>query len=184
VLYRDEVWTGIEYQVAGHLIWEGMLEEGLAMVRGVHDRYDASKHNPWNEIECGDHYARALASWGVLAALEGYEYHGPRGHLGFAPRISPDDFRAAFTAAEGWGTYRQQRSAETQTSAIEVRWGRLRLKTLALAPPPGNPSPKVAAKVAAKPLAATLREREGAVLIEFAGEVVLKEGETLEVTLG
>ena len=30
------------------------------------------KHNPFNEIECGDHYARALASWGVLLGLAGF----------------------------------------------------------------------------------------------------------------
>jgi uncharacterized protein (DUF608 family) len=64
VRYREEVWTGIEYQVAGHMVWENMVTEALAICRGVHDRYQPAKHNPFNEIECGDHYARALASWG------------------------------------------------------------------------------------------------------------------------
>ena len=58
VLYRDEIWTGIEYQVAGHMAWEGMITEALAICRAVHERYHPAKHNPWNEIECGDHYAR------------------------------------------------------------------------------------------------------------------------------
>ncbi|HEO71481.1 MAG TPA: hypothetical protein ENN80_09465, partial [Candidatus Hydrogenedentes bacterium] len=57
VYYKNEVWTGIEYQVAGGMIWEGMLEEGLAVCRAVHDRYHPLKHNPYNEVECGDHYA-------------------------------------------------------------------------------------------------------------------------------
>ena len=104
VRYKNEVWTGIEYQVAGNMAWEGMVTEALAICRGVHERYHPSKHNPWNEIECGDHYARGMASYGVFLGLCGFEYHGPKGHLGFAPRITPDDFRAAFTAAEGWGT--------------------------------------------------------------------------------
>ena len=100
----DEVWTGIEYQVAGHMIWVGMVEQGLALMRAVHDRYQPSKRNPYNEVECGDHYSRALASWGAYLALCGFEYDGPRGHMAFAPRLHPNAFRAAFTAAEGWGT--------------------------------------------------------------------------------
>ncbi|MCZ7635391.1 MAG: GH116 family glycosyl hydrolase [Verrucomicrobia bacterium] len=87
--YRDELWTGIEYQVAGHMAWEGLLTEALALCRAVHDRYHPRRFNPWNEIECGDHYARALASWSVLTGLAGFSYHGPRGQLGFAPASPP-----------------------------------------------------------------------------------------------
>ncbi len=57
--YHNEIWTGIEYQVANHMAYEGMLTETLAICRAIHDRYHPSKHNPFNEIECGDHYARA-----------------------------------------------------------------------------------------------------------------------------
>jgi len=134
--YRDEIWTGIEYQVAGHMAWEGMLLEALAVCRGVHERYHPSRHNPWNEIECGDHYARSMASWGVLLGLAGFAYHGPQGRLGFAPRLTPERFRCAFTAAEGWGTLAQQRTGTTQTDAIAVRWGLVRLRSVALELPP------------------------------------------------
>ena len=48
-----------------------------------------------------------------------------RGISGFAPRITPDDFRAAFTAAEGWGTLVQKRQAGKQTNRVEVSWGQL-----------------------------------------------------------
>lgn len=130
VRYREEVWTGIEYQVAGNMVWEDMVTEGLAICRGVQDRYQPAKHNPFNEIECGDHYARAMASWGVYTAMSGFEYHGPKGHIGFAPRMTPENFRAAFTAAEGWGSFAQTRAADVQRELIELRWGRLKLKTL------------------------------------------------------
>jgi uncharacterized protein (DUF608 family) len=70
-VYSDEVWTGIEYQVASHLIYEGLLEEGLSIVKAVRDRYDGLRRNPWDEVECGHHYARAMSSWGVLLALSG-----------------------------------------------------------------------------------------------------------------
>lgn len=131
-VYRDEVWTGIEYQVANHMAYEGMLTEALAICRAVHERYHPAKRNPFNEIECGDHYARAMASWGVLISLAGFTCHGPHAHLGFAPRITPEDFRAVFTGPQGWGTFSQQRTAGQQTNVIQLKWGQLTLQTLAL----------------------------------------------------
>jgi uncharacterized protein (DUF608 family) len=135
VLYRDEVWTGTEYEVAACLLHGGMLREGLSIIRGIHDRYDGQRHNPWNEVECGDHYARAMASWGCLLALCGFVYDGPAGRLGFAPRLRPDDFKAFFSAAEGWGSLRQKRSEEKQESAVEVKHGRVSVRELVLEMP-------------------------------------------------
>ena len=124
--------NGFEYQVAGHMIWEGMVQEGLAITRDVHDRYHASRRNPWNEVECGDHYARSMASYGVFLAACGYRYHGPTGFLAFAPRLTPENFRAAFTTAEGWGTFSQKRQGGKQSIVIHLRWGSLRLRTFRL----------------------------------------------------
>ena len=59
-VYSDEVWPGIEYQVASHLIYEGMVDEGLAIVRGLRARHSGERRNPWNEFECGNHYARSF----------------------------------------------------------------------------------------------------------------------------
>ena len=130
VLYRDEVWTGTEYQVASALLYEGLIREGLSIIRGIDDRYDGRRHNPWNEVECGDHYARAMASWGCLIALCGFVYDGPAGRLGFAPRWQHDNFKAFFTAAEGWGTLHQTRRANSQTNRIDVKHGSVRLREL------------------------------------------------------
>ena len=77
--------NGFEYQAAGHMIWEGMVQEGLAVTRAIHDRYHPSRRNPWNEVECGDHYARSMASYGVFLAACGYEYHGPKRSSGLCP---------------------------------------------------------------------------------------------------
>ena len=93
------------------MVWDGMVTEALAICRGVHERYHPAKHNPWNEVECGDHYSRAMASHGVFLALCGFEYHGPKGHIGLRPAACARGFPAAFTAAEGWGTIRQKRKA-------------------------------------------------------------------------
>jgi uncharacterized protein (DUF608 family) len=130
VLYRDEVWTGSEYQVASHLLYEGMIREGLSIIRGIHDRYNGRQHNPWNEVECGDHYARALASWGCLLNLCAFRHDGPAGRLGFAPRWQADNFKAFFTTAEAWGTLGQKRSGRTQVNFVNRRHGRLRLREL------------------------------------------------------
>jgi hypothetical protein len=73
-VYSDEVWTGIEHQVAPHLMMTGNVEEGLAIVRASRDRYDGRIRNPFNEYECGHWYAWALASYGYLQALTGVRF--------------------------------------------------------------------------------------------------------------
>ncbi len=133
--YFNECMNGFEYQVAGHMLREGMLLEGMAITRAVHDRYHAARRNPWNEIECGDHYARSMASYGVYLAACGFDYHGPKQHLGFAPKLAPENFRGAFTSAEGWGSYSQKTAGGTMDAEIAVRWGGLKLRTLALEVP-------------------------------------------------
>ena len=183
VRYRSEVWTGIEYQVAGHLAWEGMIDEALAICRAVHDRYHPARHNPFNEVECGDHYARAMASWGVYTALCGFDYHGPRGHIGFAPRMSPEDFKAAFTAAEGWGLFAQKRHENTQREQIELRWGQMNLKTLAFVVPPEWRIAQVTVRSADRTLPARHSVQANQVRIELAEPLLLAEGETLDVEI-
>jgi non-lysosomal glucosylceramidase len=130
--YFNECMNGFEYQVAGHMIWEGLVMEGLAVTRAVHDRYHASRRNPWNEIECGDHYARSMASYGVYLAAGGFEYDGPKQHIGFAPKLTPENFKSAFTSAEGWGSYSQKVEGGKLKAEISVRWGRLKLRTIAM----------------------------------------------------
>ena len=182
-VYKNEVWTGIEYQVAGHMVWEDMVQEGLAICRAVHDRYHPDLFNPYNEVECGDHYARAMASWGVYLALAGFEYDGPRGAIGFAPRITPEDFRVAFTGAEGWGTFEQTRRGRTQTERLTIHWGQMRLATLAFALADGAGAADVSVKVGAREVKASVGVEDGRATVSLDEAVVLEEGETLEVTL-
>jgi uncharacterized protein (DUF608 family) len=130
--YFNECMNGFEYQAAGHMIWEGMPVEGFSVVRALHERYHSLRRNPWNEIECGDHYARSMASYGVYLAACGFEYHGPKMHIGFAPRIAPENFKCAFTGAEGWGSFAQMTEGKETHSEIAVKWGSLSLKSVAL----------------------------------------------------
>lgn len=185
--YFNECMNGFEYQVASHMIYEGepgseLVERGLAVARAVHDRYDPARRNPYNEIECSDHYARSMAAYGVFLAACGYQYHGPRGHLGFAPRIRPEDFRAAFTAAEGWGSYWQRyEDGGRLRCGLEVRYGRLALRTLRLAPPPGARPAR--ARLGDGTEVACVEENDGRVLIRLPWVTVLKAGEELRLEL-
>jgi uncharacterized protein (DUF608 family) len=183
VRYKSEVWTGIEYQVAGHMAWEEMVDEAIAICDGIQDRYHPSKHNPYNEVECGDHYARAFASWGVYTSLAGYEYHGPKGHIGFAPRMTPENFRAAFTAAEGWGTFAQQRSARRQHEQISVRWGELKVRTLAFAVPEQFGAVKATVTLDGKAIPSKHTLSSGRLEITLNRKLIVSEDQTLSIAI-
>jgi non-lysosomal glucosylceramidase len=181
--YFNECMNGFEYQAAGHMVWEGMVQEGLAITRAVHDRYHPSRRNPWNEVECGDHYARSMASYGVFLAACGYEYHGPRGHLGFAPRLSAGDFRAAFTTAEGWGTFAQKREGRTQRATVDIKHGRLRLRTLEIALPENGQPRSVAVRLGGQPAAAGHLLDGHHLTVTLGAETVVEPGKALEVAV-
>jgi uncharacterized protein (DUF608 family) len=182
--YFNECMNGFEYQAAWHMIAEGLVMEGLAITRMIHDRYHPLRRNPWNEIECGDHYARSMASYGVFLTACGYEYHGPKSHLTFAPRLTPDHFKCAFTAAEGWGTFAQDAAAGTHKAEVLLKWGRLHLRTLSLATVAGVRPGTVTAMAAGKAVPATLEVSAGKANIRFSAEVTLRAGETLTVAMG
>ncbi|TWD80288.1 uncharacterized protein (DUF608 family) [Kribbella amoyensis] len=127
--YCDEVWTGSEHQVAAHCLYEGLVDEGQAILRGLWDRYDGTRRNPFNPIECGDHYIRNAAGWSVLEALAGFRYNALTGTVAFAPMElarSEDGWRLPFVAGTGWGV--AHRTADELT--IECHSGQLDLKTI------------------------------------------------------
>lgn len=101
--YSNEVWTGIEYQVASHLIMNGFVDEGLTIVRTARDRYDGIVRNPFDEYECGHWYARAMSSYTLLQALSGARYDAIEKTLYIKPAVN-GDFRAFFCSATGYGT--------------------------------------------------------------------------------
>lgn len=126
-VYCDEVWTGVEYQVATQLFREGMVEEGLELVEAVRARYDGFKRNPWDEIECGHHYVRSMASWGLLVALSGYEYDLPHRRISFSPPAGDAAFSCFFSTGGAWGVYRQSVDPDSgeRSWEVEVLYGSL-----------------------------------------------------------
>ena len=177
-VYSDEVWTGIEYHVASHLIYEGLLAEGLSVVKGVRDRYDGLARNPWDELECGHHYVRAMSSWGLLPALSGFEYSAPEMRLGFAPKVYSDDFRSFWSAGSGWGTYAQSFAAGgTGTVRLAVSSGEIVLKEFSC--PAKSQSAVPAITVAGKPV--PLKQvwvRGGRLTAYFPKPLTIKEGQS------
>jgi uncharacterized protein (DUF608 family) len=183
VRYHDTVWSGIEGQVAAHMIAEGLITEGLAVLRGVHERYDGRKHNPWNQILCGDHYARAMSSWGCLIAACGFTYDGPSGRIGFAPRIGADDFKAFFSAAEGWGAFSQRRDRQVQTEIVEVRWGRLRLQSLEFELPGRARLKHAGLTLGGRTLACRVEQDGRRVGLKLERDIAIEAAESLKVEL-
>lgn len=174
-VYSDEVWCGIEYQVAAHLIYEGFVEQGLAIVRGVRARHDGARRNPWNEFECGSHYARSLASWSLVTALSGAQY-GP-GWLSFAPRVEREGGVACFWSVDGaWGLYRQG----PQGVRLEVAYGELRLERLGV--PAGRLPVDALARKGSEVVTCELAAEGDTVWAYFAPGVRLAAGECVELT--
>ena len=177
--YSEEVFCGIEYQVAAHLIYEGMVNEGLAIVKGVRDRHDGQRRNPWNEFECGSHYARSMASWSLLTALSGYTYDLGAGILGFAPRVWQDDFRVFWSADGAWGSY-AQRLDEAAHVTLRVDYGEITLRGLDLGALDGHAV--TAARVGERDLPCTLTDESGVVIVRWSEPVTLVAGEELTLS--
>ena len=102
-VYSNEVWTGIEYQAASHMMRLGLVEQGLDVVRTCRRRYDGRVRNPFDEYECGHWYARAMSSYALLFGLSGARYDAVEKVLYLEPSIK-GDFHSFFSAASGYGT--------------------------------------------------------------------------------
>lgn len=124
-VYSDEVWTGIEYQVASHLIFEGKVKEGLDIVRTVLNRYDGIKRNPFNQYECGSWYARALASYSLIQALTGVRYDAVTKTLHIESKVGKN-FRSFLSTASGYATV----GLKNGKPFIEVKNGEIEVKEI------------------------------------------------------
>ncbi len=101
-IYSNEVWTGLEYEAASHLMMTGMVEEGLAIVRACRQRYDGTVRNPFDEFEAGRWYARSMSCYALLQALSGARFDAVHQVLYLKPSV-PGDFRCFLSTASGYG---------------------------------------------------------------------------------
>lgn len=167
--YAQEAMHGFEYAAAVQMIQRGLIKEGMDVVKGVRDRYDGEKRNPWNEFECGSNYARSMASYALLNAFSGFQFDMVKGIMGFSPvGQGARPFRCFWSLDSGWGVVEVTR----KSVVIRVLSGRLELNGLCGALPR---SAKVA--VTGRPVACT-QDRQG---IVFARKVLVATGRELVV---
>lgn len=181
--YSDEVWTGIEYQVASHMIYEGLVDEGLAIVAGVRRRHDGERRNPWNEFECGNHYARAMASWAVLLALAGFSCDMAQGRLGFAPRMPGKSFQCFFAVDGGWGVLRRNQTATETTAEVHLLYGALELSMLDVGGAKARKGGTVTATLNGKAVPTAATSIDGGARVTLGTPVALGAGDKLRARL-
>ena len=120
--YYAESWTGLEYLAASQMLFAGMTREGLECYRNTRSRYDGERRNPWDEPECGHHYARAMAAWSGLLAVSGFRYHGGEQSVELRGAAG---HRCFWSTANGWGTF----EITAAGAGIHVEHGTLAIKT-------------------------------------------------------
>ena len=142
--YYNEVMTGFEYTAAVHLLYEGMTADGLGLIEAIRARYDGERRSPFNEAECGHHYARAMASWAAILALTGFHYSGVTGELRFAAVAAPTTW--FWAAGDAWGTARLVPGPAGTETTVTVLGGSLKLHRLGV----GDSSVELAPHVLAR----------------------------------
>ena len=126
--YFTEVMTGFEYTAAIGMIYEGLVDEGLACIRDIRDRYDGRRRNPFDEAECGHHYARAMAAWAAHLALTGFQYSAVTGTMQLTDRPG----RYFWSTGYAWGVCTVSRNGEQLQAELSVLHGNLHLSGLRL----------------------------------------------------
>jgi len=124
-VYSNEVWTGIEYQVASHLMMFGCVKEGMEIVETVRNRYDGTVRNPFNEYECGHWYARAMSSYALLQGISGIRYDAVEKTLYIAPKIK-GDFKSFICTEKGYGIA----GVENGEPFVEVKVGKIKIDNI------------------------------------------------------
>ena len=185
-LYSDEAWTGIEYEVAGLLLFEGRARDAYMVARAIHERYNGVenppfKRNPWNEVECGEHYARAMSSWSILLAAQGFTVRGPEGRFAFDPRLTPENHRSFFTAPEGWGTFEQKRTPRSQSDTLRLAYGKMTVRTLIFTLPEAPAKWEYSVRVGSRNIASECRLDGREMTITLKQPIYLTAGETIAV---
>jgi non-lysosomal glucosylceramidase len=178
--YYAEAWTGLEHSTAALMFYSGMIPQGVEYVENLRARFDGVKRNPWDEAECGHHYARAMSSWSSVMALSGFHYEGDRAHVIALPRLPQENFQCFWATGTGWGTYSLKR---TQSGTVQFV-----IKALAGALPCGSctiaaPGSRATAQVGARKITARLEKSKEQTTVYFAEPIQLREGEQLEIAV-
>jgi hypothetical protein len=110
------------------MLYEGQTGPGLKCIKNVRDRYDGQKRSPFDEAECGHHYARAMASWAAVLALTGFHYSGVDKTMTFAPK----EGRCFWSNGYAWGTCSMKKAGRGMNVELAVLQGQVTLSKFAL----------------------------------------------------
>lgn len=197
-LYADEVMSGFEYAAAATMLQYGLLREGFTVVKAIADRYDGRIRrdvsggetaswgytgNPFGDDECGKFYARAMSSWSLLIAAQGFVYNGPSGCIGFRPVWKPEDHTSFFTTAEGYGLYRQVRMDRTQTCTLNVRAGKIEVAEFLSEVPSGWNVAEVTVRLGNAEFPADWDQAGEDCVVRLLAPVALRPDTTLEIRI-
>jgi uncharacterized protein (DUF608 family) len=175
--YFAEVMTGFEHATAALMIASGMQNEGVECIGNVRARYDGEKRNPWDEAECGHHYARAMASWSSVVILSGFDYDGQHGAIRALPPSYNDSFRSFWSNGTGWGVFSCNRVAAATHFELQLLTGTLACRSCEIH---GSGRTTVAARGGAR-LSHSFRSSPGTTAFRFDEPLVLKEGDVLRL---
>jgi len=116
--------TGFEYAAGIGMLYEGMEEQGLEVIRNIRARYNGSRRNPFDEAECGHHYARAMASWSSILALSGFHYSGVDRRIKFTDK--PGSY--FWSNGSAWGELVIQEKEGHREAEFHVLSGEIQLE--------------------------------------------------------
>jgi non-lysosomal glucosylceramidase len=175
--YFAEAWTGLEYTAAALMMSWGMAEQGVEIVTSARARFDGEKRNPWDEAECGHHYARAMSSWSTMLAMSGFRYDGPNQAVTMAPPMRDDHFVCLWASGTGWGRYSLRRQGSGEILLLRVLGGELRCSSCTL-PATGT---KTTATLGGRLIESHAIPAEGRTAVRMAETVRVGEGEELRI---
>ena len=126
--YFAESMSGFEYAAAIGMLYEGQTEAGLQCIQSIRDRFDGEKRNPFDEPECGHHYARAMASWSAVLALSGFQYSGVEKSMAFGAQAGEFFWSNGYA----WGKVKIQQNGQRSNVELIVQHGELELNSFSL----------------------------------------------------
>jgi hypothetical protein len=177
--YYAEAWTGQEYLVAALMMNWGMVKEGVECVENIRARFDGEKRNPWDEPECGHHYARAMSSWSTVVAMSGFLYDGTAAAVVAVPKMPRDNFECFWSTGTGWGIYSLRREKVRTLFVIKVLKGTLACRSCEIA------AAGTAATVVSGAMVMENRaeRREDRLLVTLGGTVNMAANDELRITV-
>ncbi len=170
--YSQETMNGFEYAAACHMIMVGLVDEGMRCVEAIRHRYDGERRNPWNEFECGNNYARSMASYALLNAFSGFQFDMVNSAIGFQP-VQEDngEFNCFWSLDSGWGQFQ----TASDHCSLKVLYGALILQHINL--PSLADTPVVRTTLDGEPVA--FEQQDGAITLQTKTQI--QAGQTLQL---